>query len=88
LPSRAWHGHEIGGFRSDDRRGRSPIAERALTLSVAPLLLAGAWHEEGGELWWGELGHLETGEVGAVPESTPRRIERHLRQRGLLRILS
>jgi hypothetical protein len=48
--------------------------------------LDGAWHEQGGELCWQGLGHLQTSEVGAVLESTVRRIERHLRRRGLLGI--
>ena len=48
--------------------------------------LDGAWHEQGGELSWQGLSHLQTSEVGAVLESTVRRIERHLRRRGLLGI--
>jgi inositol monophosphatase family protein/putative transposase len=48
--------------------------------------LDGAWHEEGGELYWQGLGHLQTSEVGAVLESTVRRIERHLGRCGLLGI--
>ena len=48
--------------------------------------LDGAWHEQGGELCWQGLAHLQTSEVGAVLESTVRRIERHLRRRGLLGI--
>ena len=48
--------------------------------------LDGAWHEQGGELCWQGLGHLKTSEVGAVLESTLRRIERHLRRGGLLGI--
>lgn len=46
--------------------------------------LDGAWHEQCGELCWQGLGHLQTSEVGAVLFSTVRRIERHLRRRGLL----
>ena len=48
--------------------------------------LDGAWHEQDGELCWQGLGHLKTSEVGAVLESTVRRIERHLRRAGLLGI--
>jgi hypothetical protein len=48
--------------------------------------LDGAWYEQGGELSWQRLSHLQTSEVGAVLESTVRRIERHLRRRGLLGI--
>ena len=46
--------------------------------------LDGAWHEQGAELVLPALGHLKTSEVGEVPERTVRRIERHLRRRGLL----
>jgi len=49
------------------------------------LLLDGAWHEAGGELAWQGLGHLQTGEVGDVLERVVRRIDRHLRRRGVLR---
>jgi hypothetical protein len=37
-----------------------------------------------GELAWQHLGHLKTKEVGEVLERTVRRIEKHLRRRGLL----
>jgi hypothetical protein len=50
------------------------------------VFLDGAWHEGGGELTWQGLGHLKTTEVGEVLERLVRRIERHLRRRGLLRI--
>ena len=50
------------------------------------VVLDGAWYEEGGELCWAGLGHLETSEVGGVLESTVRRFERHLRRSGLLRL--
>jgi hypothetical protein len=49
------------------------------------VVLDGAWHEQGGELVWQALGHLQTSEVGDVLERVVRRIERHLRRRGLLR---
>jgi hypothetical protein len=49
------------------------------------VLLDGAWHEQGAELGGQGLGHLRTGEVGDVLERAVRRIERHLRRRGLLR---
>ena len=52
------------------------------------IMLDGAWYEQDGELAWEGLGHLQTTEVGAVLENTVRRIERHLRRRGLLRIAS
>jgi hypothetical protein len=49
------------------------------------IVLDGAWYEQGGELAWEGLGHLRTSEVGEVLEGVIRRIERHLRRRGLLR---
>jgi hypothetical protein len=51
------------------------------------VFLDGAYHEpsaESGELCWQPLGHLKTSEVGEVLEHTVRRIEKHLRRRGLL----
>jgi putative transposase/transposase-like zinc-binding protein len=50
------------------------------------VVLDGAWHDPGGGLTWQGLGHLKTSEVGEVLERLLRRIERHLRRRGLLRI--
>ena len=46
--------------------------------------LDGAYHERGAELAWQALGHLKTSEVGEVLERTVRRIEKHLRRRGLV----
>jgi hypothetical protein len=48
--------------------------------------LDGGYHEQGGELDWHALGHLQTSEVGVVLERALRRIERHLRRRGLIRL--
>jgi hypothetical protein len=50
------------------------------------IFLDGAYHEDGDALAWVELGHLQTREVGAVLEVVVRRIERHLRRRGLLEL--
>jgi hypothetical protein len=52
---------------------------------VHVVALDGAYHEEGAELVWEALGYLKTSEVGEVLERVVRRIERHLRRRGLLR---
>jgi hypothetical protein len=41
-------------------------------------------HEQGAELPWQALGHLRTSEVGEVLERAVRRMEKHLRRRGLL----
>jgi hypothetical protein len=53
---------------------------------VHMVALDGAWYEEGVELAWQALGHLKTSEVGEVLERAVRRIDRHLRRRGLVRI--
>ena len=50
------------------------------------VLLDGAWHEQEGELVFRGLGHLRTSEVGDVLDGCIRRIEKHLRRRGLLRV--
>jgi hypothetical protein len=49
------------------------------------VFLDGAWHEQEDDLVFGGLGHLRTSEVGEVLEHTIRRIEKHLRRRGVLR---
>jgi len=48
--------------------------------------LDGAYHEECGELVWHALGHLQTSEVGEVLGRALRRIEKHLRRRGVIRL--
>jgi hypothetical protein len=48
------------------------------------VFLDGAYHEEGAELAWQELGHLKTREVGEVLEQAVRRMTKHLRRRGVL----
>ena len=40
--------------------------------------------EDGGELAWSALGHLGTSEVGDVLERAVRRMDKHLRRRGLI----
>jgi Putative transposase len=50
------------------------------------LVLDGAYREQGGELAWQALGHLQTSEVGEVVGRALRRIEKHLRRRGLVRL--
>jgi len=52
---------------------------------VHAVLLDGAWHEQENELVFVALGHLGNSEVGAVLARTIRRIERHLRRRGVVR---
>ena len=48
------------------------------------LFLDGAYHEAGGSLVWTELSHLRTRAVGEILERALRRMDRHLRRRGLL----
>ena len=48
------------------------------------VFLDGTYREEGGELDWEPLAHLKTAEVGEVLERAVRRMEKHLRRRGLL----
>jgi hypothetical protein len=50
------------------------------------VVLDGAWQEQDAELVFEAIGHLKTSEVGEVLERAVRRIERHLRRRGQLRI--
>jgi len=61
----------------------TPVQRTSSDLRLNPHLAPGRsrwrWHEQGGELSWQGLGHLQTSEVGAVLESTVRRIDRHLR---------
>ena len=48
------------------------------------LFLDGANHEAGDELAWAQLPHLSTRDDGEVLERALRRIDAHLRRRGLL----
>jgi hypothetical protein len=48
------------------------------------VFLDGAYHQDGGELAWRELGHLQTREVGEVLEQAVRRMARYLERRGAL----
>jgi hypothetical protein len=50
------------------------------------VFMDGAWHEQEGDLVFRGLGHLRTSEVGDLLDLTIRRIERHLRRRGQLRV--
>ena len=74
------------GERAKRDGRRSVLVALRLNPHLHLVALDGAWHEQGGELCWQGLGHLQTSEVGAVLFSTVRRIERHLRRRGLLGI--
>ncbi|XXY50179.1 transposase [Sorangium sp. So ce269] len=48
------------------------------------VFLDGAYHEDGTDLVWNELGHLRTGEVGQVLEHAVGRMLRYLRRHGHL----
>jgi len=48
------------------------------------VFLDGAYYEQGPQLAWQALGHLQTREVGQVLERVVRRIDKHLRRLGLL----
>ncbi|WP_437905941.1 transposase zinc-binding domain-containing protein [Sorangium sp. So ce327] len=50
------------------------------------VFLDGAYHEDGTELVWNELGHLRTGEIGQVLEHAVGRMLRYLRRHGHLEI--
>jgi len=50
------------------------------------VFLDGAYHGDGEELVWNELGHLKTREVGQVLENAVRRMMRYLRRHGLLEL--
>lgn len=52
------------------------------------IFLDGAYHEAGGEIVWEQLAHLRTREVGNVLERALRRIDKHLRRRGLLDLVT
>jgi hypothetical protein len=52
--------------------GQRTSSDLRLNPHLHLVALDGAWHEEGGELCWQGLGHLQTSAVGAVLESTVR----------------
>jgi len=59
-------------------------ADLRLNPHIHAVFLDGAWHEQEDDLVFAGLGHLRTSEVGDVLEHTIRRIEKHLRRRGVL----
>ena len=75
--------------RGPAKTGAVTIVQRTssdmrLNPHIHGVFLDGAYHEEGDALSWDELGHLKTSEVGEVLEAAVRRMDRHLRRRGLL----
>jgi Putative transposase len=69
----------------------SPLVQRTssdmrLNPHLHVLFLDGAYHEDGAELVWNELGHLQTRGVGQVLENAVRRMLLHLRRHGLLEL--
>jgi hypothetical protein len=82
---RAWQEGHFGA-----KTGSVTVLQRAssdlrLNPHVHAVFLDGAWHKQKDELVFEGLGHLKTSEVGDVLEHTSRRIEKHLRRRGVLR---
>jgi hypothetical protein len=77
------------GIREPPKTGSVTVVQRTSSdLRLNPHLhlvaLDGTYHKQGAEMAWQALGHLKTSEVGEVLERTVRRIEKHLRRRGLL----
>lgn len=66
------------------RVSRGPGLCARLNPHLHVLFLDGAYHEAAGALVWTELPHLRTREVGEVLERALRRMDKHLRRRGLL----
>jgi hypothetical protein len=79
------------GARRAAKTGAVTVVQRTSSdLRLNPhlhvLFLDGAYHEDGAELVWNELGHLQTREVGQVLENSVRRMLRYLRRHGLLEL--
>jgi hypothetical protein len=85
-PPKKWHAPQLARWGGAVTAVQRTSSDLRLNPQLHLVALDGAWHERGGELSWQGLGHLQTSEVGAVLESSVRRIERHLRRRGLLGI--
>ena len=74
---------------ADAKTGAVTVVQRTSSdLRLNPHLhvvfLDGAYHEQGAELAWQALGHLQTREVGQVLQRAVRRIDKYLRRHGLL----
>jgi Putative transposase len=75
-----WSGAKSGSVTVIQRTS----ADLRLNPHLHLVALDGAYHEQGAELVWHALGHLKTSEAGEVLERAVRRMEKHLRRRGLL----
>jgi hypothetical protein len=78
-----------GAMASAAKSGAVTVVQRTSSdLRLNPHLhvvfLDGAYYEQGPQLAWQALGHLQTREVGQVLERVVRRIDKHLRRLGLL----
>jgi hypothetical protein len=79
---------ELRGALSATKSGAVTVVQRTsgdlrLNPHLHVLFLDGAYHEDGAELVWNELGHLQTREVGQVLEDAVGRRMRYLRRHGL-----
>ncbi|XYH94990.1 transposase [Sorangium sp. So ce1128] len=79
------------GVRAAAKSGAVTVVQRTsgdmrLNPHLHVVFLDGAYHEDGTELVWNELGHLQTREVGQVLEHTVGRMMRYLRRYGLFEI--
>ena len=72
------------GLRGERLHRRARRRRALLNPHLHVLFLDGAYHEDGAELVWNELGHLQTREVGQVLENAVRRMLRYLGRHGLL----
>jgi hypothetical protein len=78
-----------GASSADAKTGAVTVVQRTssdfkLNPHLHVVFLDGAYHEDGAELAWQALGHLQTREVGQVLQRAVRRIDKYLRRHGLL----
>jgi len=81
---RAREGGQLGAKTGSVTVLQRTSSDLRLNPHVHSVFLDGVWHEQEDELVFVGLGHLRTGEMGAVLAHTIRRIERHLLRRGVL----
>ena len=77
---------QLGGKTGSVTVVQRTSSDLRLNPHLHAVFLDGAHNEQEGELVFRGLGHLRTREVGDVLDRTIRRIEKHLRRRGLLRV--
>jgi hypothetical protein len=79
------------GVRGVAKSGAVTVVQRTssdmrLNPHLHVVFLDGAYHEDGAELVWNELGHLPTRAVGQVLEHAVGRVMRYLRRHGLFEL--